>query len=76
VKHGEVRKPSERAVGPPPRIYWARTVPPEQLARALALHLAEENCEHVSLRHCPECVVGHLVDVIAHLTGESDPSPS
>jgi len=87
---GEARKPAENdpanparstshrssgAVGPPARIYWARTQPMVELAHALALHLAEENCEHVSLRHCPRCVEGHLADVIAHLTGEAHPSP-
>jgi len=67
---------SSGAVGPPARIYWARTQPLGELARALALHLAEENCEHVSLRHCPRCVQGHLEDVIAHLSREANPGSS
>jgi len=80
VEVGEARKPEashpanpDRAVGdaravvPPPRIYWARTVPPEELAGLLARHIVEENCEHVSLRHCPRCVEGHLDDLIAHV---------
>jgi len=89
VKQGDLRKPEEPhpanpdqgvsgsgAVGLSPRIYWARTVPPPELAHRLALHLRDENCPHVALRHCAICVEGHLVDLIAHLVGEADPGPS
>lgn len=86
VVMGEARKPAEshpanpagggsRAVGPPARIFWARRVALQDLAHRLALHLVDENCEHVSLRHCPQCVEGHLRDVIAHLSGEADTGP-
>lgn len=62
-------------VGPPARIYWARRVPAEDLARLLAVHLRDENCPHVALRHCTICIEGHLTDLIAHLSGEAHPGP-
>jgi len=65
---GSTTHRSSGAVGPPARIYWAKQHPVHELARELALHLAEENCEHVSLRHCPLCVKGHLEDLIAHVS--------
>jgi len=79
------RKPGEsaystlrhsRPVVPAPRIYWARRVPLEELPFRLAVHLAQESCEHISTRHCPACTFGHLVDVVSHLSGKDDPDAS
>ncbi len=67
--------PGSRAVVPPPRIFWARRVALADLPRLLAAHIRDENCPHVSLRHCAICVEAHLVDLIAHLSGEANSRP-